>query len=367
MIKISITSLEAFLLCSIVYFLKQQRTVFAGPNPANLRLMQMTDADKSSKHSIYPDYCWFIGLENRILLEYPQLHELIQQHHKRLYIDRDLRVATELHRKIFMEIYRFELDRRAIKFKRSNGRKHRAGRDFARIYRYDDNDDDNDGGDTHYKDRVNLQVNKKDAVTLLDRPKFKAAYKLFDLWANTPGDFEMRRGDFKNYLESYLIQSHIEFWSYCLDDPASCREILGQLIVLAREQELGPIELMQVSINIIKLMNSHKADLLLERLTDRRVIKQSAGESSLDLEAVSPLLHSPPLEQTIGIGDEEDDPDEAYERRLSDIVHLIETDDDFSEATFHYVFTKNDEVHKIIDDRVEAYLNDRITKASSEK
>lgn len=290
--------------------------VLANANEANSRLQQVARADRpAAVRSDYPDYCWFAGLENRILFEYPTLAGLVSEHNEQLYREKNLKLAAELHRKIFMNIYLLELD----KLSQSN-----VTRNFG------------DAGDKSQSDKE-----PTGGAPLDRRPAFKAAYKLYDLWANTPGNFQHEQGDYANYLDSYLIQARIEFWSYCLDESAGCRDVLSQLIVLARDQELGPIELLQVSTNIIMLMNSYKADLVLERLTDRRAVALTSGADKSRTE------HDM----------------EAYERKLADIVRLIETDDDFNEATFHYVFSGDERVHRLVDAELEVYLAHRIAAA----
>lgn len=259
--------------------------------------------------SLYPDYCWFDGLENRVLVEYPQLHELVKNHDEKLYKEKDLIKAAELHKEIFMRIYENELEKL-----------------------------------THDHDKTTI----KQAQNGIDSPEKRAAYKLFDLWANTPGDYERKQDDYSNYLEPYLIQTQIEFWSYCLDDRIGCEEVLNQLSVLAREQELGPVEFLQVSLNIIMLMNSYKADLLLEKLIERNVIKLNEFNDSINKEA------------------NHDDEEKIYYRVLEDVVSLIETDEDFNEASFHYTFTKTNLIDKYIDPKIESFFANKIRQFSQQ-
>lgn len=256
--------------------------------------------------SVYPDYCWFDGLENRILVEYPDMYEQIKLHDAALYKEKNYPKAADLHREIFKRIYELELANLAS----ANAEDAESG----------------SSGDPP-----------------IDDHEHRAAYKLFDLWANTPGDFESKNEEYNNYLEPYLIESHIEFWSYCLDDRADCHTILSQLMVLAKDQELGPIELLQVSANMIMLMNSHKADLVLEKLTSRQVINLNG------------------LKKT-----DNDDEEATYERMLNNIVKLIETDENFNEAAFQYVFTITDEIHKIIDPKIESYFMHEIAKFNTD-
>lgn len=259
------------------------------------------DKQQVADRSIYPDYCWFDGLENRILVEYPDMYEQIKLHDAALYKEKNYPKAADLHREIFKRIYELEL--------------------------------------------ANLQSASGEAESEppIGDNEHKAAYKLFDLWANTPGDFERKNEEYNNYLEPYLIESHIEFWSYCLDDRADCHTILSQLMVLARDQELGPIELLQVSANMIMLMNSHKADLVLEKLTSRQVINLNELKKA-----------------------DNDDEEATYERMLNNIVKLIETDENFNEAAFQYVFTNTDEIHKIIDPKIESYFMHEIAKFNAD-
>lgn len=271
-------------------------------------LHQTTEGNNiETDKSLYPDYCWFDGLENRVLVEYPQLYELVKNHDEKLYNEKDLFKAAELHKEMFMKIYQIELEKL-----------------------------------THDHDIVPT----KQAQNGIDAPEKRAAYKLFDLWANTPGDYERKQDDYSNYLEPYLIQTQIEFWSYCLDDRIGCEEVLNQLSILAREQELGPVEFLQVSLNIIMLMNSYKADLLLEKLIERNVIK---------LNEFNDLLH----ENNIL-----DDEEKIYYRVLEDVVSLIERDEDFNEASFHYTFTKTNLIDKYIDPKIESFFANKIRQFS---
>lgn len=291
-----------------------QLLLVSASHEANARLresrMRASGAIDQGEQVLYPDYCWFTGLENRILFEYPELANLLRQHHVNFYQRRNLKAAVNLHTLIFHRIYQIELDK---------------------------------------LDREELKANKgAGVVSMVSSSKIgvsnseRAAYKLFDLWANTPSDFEKRAGDYGNYLAPYLLQSQTEFWTYCLDDQDGCHEVLRQLIVLARERQLGPLELLQVSINIIMLMNSHKADLVLEKLIQHEAVE---------------------------IKDERD-----YSRRLNDLVHLIETDDDFNEATFNYVYLNGGDssqapqqqpVRALIDSKIEAYFCERLKRVKS--
>lgn len=277
---------------------------------------QVVEADKS----VYPDYCWFDGLENRILVEYPTLYSLVKAHDEKLRAEHDSAGAAEMHKEIFMKIYQFELEKLS-----SEEAARRALKEAAK----------------GAKGRRNLRPASASSG-VIDSPEKRAAYKLFDLWANTPGDFERKHDEYSNYLEPYLIRTQIEFWSYCLDDRAGCSEVLNQLSVLAREHELGPVELLQVSLNIIMLMNSYKADLLLEKLIERNVIR-------LDELHVKAGQH---LEQV--------DEEAKYNQVLSYVVDLIETDEDFNEASFHYTFTKTHKIDKFIDPKIESFFADKI-------
>lgn len=333
-------------------------------NDANSKLRHIRQASGlESSHGLeYPDYCWFTGLENRILLEYPLLKNLLAEHSAQLHIMRNLGAASQLHREIFKHIYSIELER-------LNGLLPKS--------------------DHNHQSSEPSNLGRK---PLHNQAAFRAAYKLFDLWANTPGDFEARRDDYENYLETYLMQAHIEFWSYCFDQPNDCRDILSQLIVLAENQELGQIELLQISINIITLMNSHKADLVLEKLTDRNIIKlddlaesnQAVCKSMARVKATinsssngsytiseSDRRHAKMVDgsniRSSAVNNNLEDlmswQEHAYELGIAKIVELIETDDDFNEAAFHYVFTANSQVHEIIDPKIETYFADRISKA----
>lgn len=268
--------------------------------------------DGEQDKSLYPDYCWFDGLENRILVEYPHLYDLVKVHDVKLNKEKDLFKAVELHKEIFMKIYEFELE----KFYSQTGGNNVLGRSRS-----------------------------AQSTNGIDRPEKRAAYKLFDLWANTPGDFERKQDDYSNYLEPYLIQTQIEFWSYCLDDRLGCQEVLNQLSILAGQQELGPVELLQVSLNIIMLMNSYKADLLLEKLLERNVIKLNEFEEQFNVH---------------------DDEERVYQMILENVVDLIERDEDFNEASFHYTFTKTNKIDRYLDPKIESFFKNKIKQFSND-
>lgn len=274
-------------------------------------------SDVKQDKTLYPDYCWFDGLENRILVEYPHLYDLVKIHDVKLNKEKDLFKAVELHKEIFMKIYQFELEKLSSKTEGKNV----LGREAAERTR---------------------------KMNGIDRPENRAAYKLFDLWANTPGDFERKQDDYSNYLEPYLIQTQIEFWSYCLDDRSGCHDVLNQLSVLAREHELGPVELLQVSLNIIMLMNFYKADLLLEKLLERNVIKLNEFENQFN-------------------HDHDEDEEGVYQRVLEDVVDLIEKDEDFNETSFHYTFGTKTNIDKYIDPKIESFFRDKIKEYSNNK
>lgn len=285
---------QCALLCSICLLLTSNSSLF-GLLAANARRLkqQAATSESPAQAAVYPNFCWFDGLKRRILFEYassdPTIEDLVARHEHAKLVAKDDTSAVELHKQLYKRIFEFEL------------REQPASTEF----RHECN--------SFSVASSSLSPGGQSREEALHECKqLHAAFKLYDLWTNTPYDFlkysEMNLARLKTkrrnklnkrkrriaqqthdvqtlrgYLEASLVRARIEFWTFCNRTPQECRRVLLPLAHSAATGSLGPTQLASVSMNIEELIRCFKADLLATRLiasgaVDAATVRQFAAK-----------------------------------------------------------------------------------------